>query len=147
MNFLVENYAVLKTLHIIAFTTWMAGMFYLPRLFVYHADKPVGSDASETFKVMERRLLKAIINPSMIATWILGLGLMVATDALHAGGWFHAKLTLVVLLSAVHGMLAGQVRRFGRDERPHSSRYYRVLNEVPTVIFIIIVPLVVLKPF
>lgn len=147
MQFLADNYLLLKTLHIIAFTTWMAGMFYLPRLFVYHADKAVGSDASETFKVMERRLLKAIINPSMVVTWIMGLSLMVATDALHSGGWFHAKLTLVLLMSGVHGVLVGQVKKFARDERPHSSRYYRVLNEVPTVIFLIIVPLVVFKPF
>ncbi|PWR20659.1 protoporphyrinogen oxidase HemJ [Zavarzinia compransoris] len=147
MDFLVQHYDTLKVLHIIAFTTWMAGMFYLPRLFVYHADKPVGSDASETFKVMERRLLKAIINPSMVVTWIMGLSLMVATNALQAGGWFHAKLTLVLLMSAVHGVLVGQVRRFGRDERPHSARYYRILNEVPTVLFLAIVPLVVLKPF
>ncbi len=147
MQFLAEHYNALKALHIIAFTTWMAGMFYLPRLFVYHTDKAVGSDASETFKVMERRLLKAIINPSMIATWILGLSLMVATQAWSAGGWFHAKLLLVILMSGVHGMLVGQVRRFGRDERPHSARFYRVLNEVPTVLFLVIVPLVVLKPF
>ncbi|MFA5122842.1 protoporphyrinogen oxidase HemJ [Zavarzinia sp.] len=147
MEFFAANYSLLKVLHIIAFTTWMAGMFYLPRLFVYHTDKAAGSDASETFKVMERRLLKAIINPSMIATWIFGLSLAAATHAWNTGAWFHAKMFLVLLMSGIHGVLVGEVRRFGRDERPHSARYYRILNEVPTVLFIIIVPLVVLKPF
>lgn len=147
MEFLSNNYDILKALHIIAVTTWMAGMFYLPRLFVYHAGKAVGSETSETFKVMERRLLKAIINPSMIATWILGLALAAATQAWAAGGWFHGKFLLVILMSGVHGMLVGQVKRFARDERPHTARFYRILNEVPTVLFIAIVLLVVLKPF
>lgn len=147
MEFLRNNYDLIKALHIIAVTTWMAGMFYLPRLFVYHVDKAPGSDASETFKVMERRLLKAIVNPSMIVTWIVGLSLAVATQAWAAGGWFHAKFLLVIIMSGVHGMLVGQVRRFGRDERPHTARFYRILNEVPTVLFIVIVLLVVLKPF
>ncbi|PWR22481.1 protoporphyrinogen oxidase HemJ [Zavarzinia aquatilis] len=147
MQFLAEHYNALKALHIMSFTAWMAGMFYLPRLFVYHSDKAIGSEASETFKVMERRLLKAIINPAMIATWIFGLSLMVATQAWSAGGWFHAKMLLVLVMSGVHGMLVGQVRRFGRDERPHGARFYRVLNEVPTLLFIGIVVLVVLKPF
>ncbi|RJF89654.1 protoporphyrinogen oxidase HemJ [Oleomonas cavernae] len=147
MDFIRNNYDLIKALHIIAVTTWMAGMFYLPRLFVYHVGKAPGSDASETFKVMERRLLKAIINPSMIVTWILGLCLAVATEAWGSGGWFHAKFLLVVIMSGIHGMLVGQVRRFGRDERPHGSRFYRILNEVPTVLFIVIVLLVVLKPF
>ena len=136
----------LKAFHIIAVIAWMAGMLYLPRLFVYHCDAEPGSKQSETFKVMEQRLLKAIINPAMAATWILGLWL-----AWHVGwfaaGWLHAKLALVVALSAVHGLLVRHVREFAADSNRHSAKYYRIINEVPTVLMIGIVLLAVLKPF
>lgn len=140
------TYEWIKALHIMSFIAWMAGMFYLPRLFVYHADAEVGSDKSETFKVMERRLLKAIINPAMIATWVFGLWLAYEIAAL-SQGWFHAKLTLVLIMSAVHGYLSACVRRFAKDENKKSARFYRILNEVPTVLMVFIVILVIGKPF
>ena len=139
-------YLWLKSLHIIAMIAWMAGMLYLPRLFVYHCEAAPGSKQSETFKVMERRLLKAIINPAMIATWIFGLWL-----AWEAGffrlGWLHAKLALVLVMSGVHGWYVRLTRDFAQDRNRHSQKFYRYLNEVPTVLMILIVLLVVLKPF
>ncbi|SDB22702.1 protoporphyrinogen oxidase HemJ [Bauldia litoralis] len=139
-------YNWLKAAHIIAVISWMAGMLYLPRLFVYHTAAAVGSEQSETFKVMERRLLTAIINPAMIATWVLGLWL--AWD----GGWFqspwlHAKIALVLILSGIHGMFSRWVRDFAADRNTHSQRFYRFLNEAPTLLMIVIVILVVVKPF
>lgn len=136
----------LKAFHIIAVIAWMAGMLYLPRLFVYHSAADVGSIQSETFKVMERRLLRAIMTPAMIATWLLGLWLA------YQGGWFkapwlHAKFLLVILLSGVHGMLSRFVKDFAADKRRKSAKFYRIINEVPTVLMILIVILVVVKPF
>jgi putative membrane protein len=129
-----------------AFAAWMAGMWYLPRLMVYHAAVPVGSDTSATFKVMERRLLKAITTPAMAVTLLTGLA--VATfQAQWTDGWLHIKLLLVLLMLACHGVLARRVRSFAADERTHSATRYRVFNEVPTLLFIAIVLLVVLKPF
>src|SRR5690348_11430932 len=125
---------------------WMAGMLYLPRLFVYHCGAEAGSVQSETFKVMERRLLKAIINPAMIATWVFGLWLVWAGGWAYAG-WFHAKLVLVLVMSGVHGMLSRYVRDFAADQNRHSERFYRIINEVPTLLMIAIVLLVVIKPF
>lgn len=139
-------YPTLKSLHIISVVAWMAGMLYLPRLFVYHAEAPVGSPQSETFKVMERRLLKAIINPAMAATWIFGLWLAWETGAF-SQGWLHAKLAFVLALSGLHGFLTGAVRRFAEDRNTRSAGFYRVVNEVPTVCLIAIVALVVFKPF
>lgn len=139
-------YPWLKALHVIAVIAWMAGMLYLPRLFVYHCDAPPGSPQSETFKVMERRLLKAIINPAMIATWILGLSL-VWVGGWSASGWLLVKVALVLAMSAVHGLLVRWVRDFARDRNRHSQRFYRVMNEVPTLLMIGIVILVVVKPF
>jgi putative membrane protein len=139
-------YAWVKALHIISVIAWMAGMLYLPRLFVYHAEVPTGSPQSETFKVMERRLLKAIMNPAMMATWIFGLWLAVEGSWFRSG-WLHGKLALVIALSGLHGYLAATVRRFANDANTRNPRFYRVLNEVPTVIMIGIVILVVVKPF
>ena len=142
----MDLYLWIKSLHVISIIAWMAGMLYLPRLFVYHVDAEPGSKQSETFKIMERRLMKAIINPSMIASWIFGLWL--AYDAgFFMDGWFHAKLTLVLLMSAVHGYLARCVKVFGRDENTRPAKFYRMLNEVPTVLMIGIVILVIVKPF
>ena len=136
----------LKALHIMAFAAWMAGMWYLPRLLVYHSDVAVGSPTSETFKVMERRLLKGITTPGDGRHPRPGRG---ARD--HQGqwteGWLHAKLLLVVAMLACHGILARDVRRFAADERPRSARWYRVFNEAPTLLFVGIVLLAVLKPF
>ena len=139
-------YPWIKALHIIAVISWMAGMLYLPRLFVYHADAAPGSEKSETFKVMERRLLRAIINPAMVATWVFGLWLAWRGFAF-SGGWLHAKIAAVVVLSAVHGYLSGAVRRFAADRNEKPARHWRMINEVPTVLMIIIVVLVVVKPF
>lgn len=139
-------YLWMKMLHILAFTAWMAAILYLPRLFVYHCGVAPGSEASETFKVMERRLLKAIMTPAMIATWIFGLWLAYEGGFLRSG-WLHAKLALVVLMSGMHGMLAKWTRDFAEDRNTRSAKFYRMINEVPTVLLIIIVFLVVLKPF
>lgn len=135
-----------KALHVIAVISWMAGMLYLPRLFVYHCEAEVGSKQSETFKVMERRLLKAIINPAMALTWILGLYLAWSGHWFTAG-WFHAKLTLVLIMSGVHGFLSARVRDFAQDKNTRSAKFYRIINEVPTVLMILIVILVIVKPF
>lgn len=135
-----------KALHVISVIAWMAGMLYLPRLFVYHADVDIGSAQSETFKVMERRLLKAIINPAMIATWLFGLWLVYELEAWR-DGWFHAKFAFVLAMSGVHGHLSKCVKRFAADENTKPARYYRILNEVPTVLMIGIVILVIVKPF
>jgi putative membrane protein len=135
-----------KAFHIIAVIAWMAGMLYLPRLFVYHHAAPTGSQQSETFKVMERRLLRAIINPAMIATWFLGLGLAWGGGWLTAY-WLYAKLVLVLALSAMHGLFAHWVKLFTADGRPHTQKFFRIVNEIPTVLMIGIVILAVLKPF
>jgi len=135
-----------KSLHVISIIAWMAGMLYLPRLFVYHAEAEVGSEKSETFKVMERRLLKAIINPAMVASWIFGLWAAYELSAWQ-DGWFHAKLTLVLLMSGVHGYLSKCVKNFAVDQNTKPARFYRILNEVPTVLMICIVILVIVKPF
>ncbi len=139
-------YLWLKALHVIAVIAWMAGMLYLPRLFVYHCEAEPGSKQSETFKVMERRLLRAIINPAMIVTWIVGLWL--AWDAgFFKAGWLHAKLALVLAMTAMHGFLSRWVRAFAADRNLHSQKFYRIINEVPTILMIAIVILVVVKPF
>ncbi len=143
-------YLWLKALHIIAVVAWMAGLFYLPRLFVYHAGVPSGSPQSETFKVMERRLLRAIMTPAMIAVWVLGLALVWSGGWAANGGapaWLSAKFVLVLVLSGLHGFLARCVRAFAADRNTHSQKFYRVVNEVPTLLLIAIVILVVVKPF
>ena len=139
-------YEWIKALHIIAVISWMAGMLYLPRLFVYHCEAEPGSVQSETFKVMERRLLRAIINPAMIATWVLGLWLVWSSEAWRAG-WFQAKFVLVVILSTAHGFLARWRKEFAADRNRHSAKFYRVVNELPTLLLIGIVILAVVKPF
>jgi putative membrane protein len=139
-------YLWLKAFHIIAVIAWMAGMLYLPRLFVYHAAVEPRSGQSETFKLMEWRLLKLIINPAMIATWVLGL-LLVWLGGWYTSGWLHAKLALVIALSVVHGFFVRWVKDFANDRNTRSPKFYRVINEVPTVLLIIIVILVVIKPF
>jgi putative membrane protein len=139
-------YVWFKAFHVIAIIAWMAGMLYLPRLFVYHCTAKPGSEQSETFKIMERRLLRGIINPSMIVAWTLGLW-MVYEGGWITAHWFHAKLLLVVTLSAIHGMLARWTADFAGDRNRHSQRFYRIVNEIPAVLMIGIVILVVVKPF
>lgn len=129
-----------------AFAAWMAAMWYLPRLFIYHRDSAVGGEASATLKVMERRLLKAIGTPAMIATFVFGLALATSQHQ-WTQGWLHAKLVLAIGIAACHALMARDVRRFAADERPRTTRWYRVFNEVPTVLFIGIVVLAVFKPF
>ena len=124
-----DVYLWIKAVHVIAVISWMAGMLYLPRLFVYHSEAEIGSKQSETFKVMERRLLKAIINPAMIVTWL------------------HVKLALVLAMSAVHGFFSRWLKDFAADRRPRSQKFYRIINEVPTVLMIFIVIMVIVKPF
>ena len=144
-------YEWIKAFHIIAVIAWMAGMLYLPRLFVYHCAAETGSVQSETFKVMERRLLRAIINPAMVATWVFGLWLAwLGPDSRYgwfASGWLWAKIILVLALSAVHGLLARWRKDFAQDRNRYSPKFYRIINEVPTLLMILIVLVVVLKPF
>ena len=140
--------AYIKAFHIIAVIAWMAGRLYLPRLFVYHASSNVGSEQSETFKVMEWRLLRFITTPAMLATWIFGL--ILAFSPLvnwSQDGWLHAKLVLVVILTGFSGLLAKWTKDFAADRNTRSPRFYRIANEVPTVLMIIIVILVVVRPF
>lgn len=135
-----------KAFHIMSVIAWMASMLYLPRILVYHADSAVGSEKSETFKVMERRLLRGIADPAMAATWIFGLWYAWLIGAF-SEYWLHAKLFFVVLLSAYHGMLVRFVRAFAEDRNTRSARFFRMINEVPALFMIAIVILVVVKPF
>ena len=136
----------LKAFHIMAVVAWFAGLFYLPRLFVYHADAKPGSELSETFKVMEHRLLTAIMTPAMAIVWVPGLSLAYWEGAF-SDGWLHAKLALVFLLSGFQGALSRWTRDFAADRNTRPAKFYRIANEVPTVFLIAIVLLVVLKPF
>ncbi|MFZ5732850.1 MAG: protoporphyrinogen oxidase HemJ [Pseudomonadota bacterium] len=139
-------YDWIKALHVIAVISWMAGMLYLPRLFVYHCDAPPGSPQSETFKIMEWRLLKVIINPAMIVTWLAGIWLIWQGGWI-SSGWLHGKLALVIALSAVHGFFSRWVKDFAADRNTRSQKFYRIINEVPTVLMIGVVILVIVKPF
>jgi putative membrane protein len=139
-------YVWVKAFHVIAVIAWMAGMLYLPRLFVYHCEAPKGSAESERFKRMENRLLRVIINPAMAAVWVLGLGLAYLSGA-YAQGWLQLKLLLVVVMSGLHGLFARWVKDFGRDANTHSQRFFRIVNEVPTLLMVAIVILAVVKPF
>lgn len=139
-------YDWIKAFHVMAVIAWMAGMLYLPRLFVYHCEAEIGSEQSETFKVMERKLLKAIINPAMIAAWLLGIAL-VWTGGWASAHWLQAKVVLVLVLSGIHGLLARWVRDFAADRNQRSQKFYRIINEIPAVLMIGIVILVVVKPF
>jgi protoporphyrinogen IX oxidase len=144
-------YEWVKAFHIIAVIAWLAGMLYLPRLFVYHCAAEKGSVQSETFKTMERRLLRIIINPAMIATWLLGLWLAWhGPDSRYgwfASGWLSTKLVLVLALSALHGWCARWVKDFAADRNRHSQKFYRMINEIPTILMAAIVILAVVKPF
>jgi putative membrane protein len=142
-------YLWLKALHIISVISWMAGLLYLPRLFVYHAVATPGSEQSETFKVMERRLLRYIMTPAMIASWAFGLAMIweMGLDAFKVAGWLHAKLALVLVLSAMHGLMSRWRRDFAHDRNRRTQKFFRVANEIPTLLMIAIVILAVVKPF
>ncbi|MBP7062964.1 protoporphyrinogen oxidase HemJ [Ferrovibrio sp.] len=139
-------YDWLKALHVISVIAWMAGMLYLPRLYVYHCKAGKGSELSETFKIMERRLLRAIINPAMLAAWVFGL--LLAWQGNHfSAGWFHGKLLLLLGMQIIHAGYARWRRHFAEDANTHDARFYRIMNEVPTLLMIGIVILVIVKPF
>ena len=150
-EFLLYYYDSLRAIHIIAIIAWMAGLLYLPRLYVYHAAAQPGSEMSETFKIMEYRLLRIIMNPAMIVSWLLGLAMLWANptllDAGISGGWMHAKLTAVIALTAVHMVFAKWRKAFAGDRNSRSPRFYKIWNEAPTVLMIFIVICAVVEPF
>jgi putative membrane protein len=139
-------YDWIKALHIIAVISWMAGMLYLPRLYVYHAGATVGSELSETLKVMERRLLRFIINPAMIASWVFGIWMLSLNPDLLKHGFMHVKLGCLIGLQIVHALLARHRRAFAEDRNRHTARYYRILNEAPTLLMIVIVMAIIVRP-
>ncbi|PWC84588.1 hypothetical protein TSO5_27810 [Azospirillum sp. TSO5] len=140
-------YDWVKALHVISIIAWMAGLLYLPRLFVYHCQVAAGSEASETFKVMERRLLRAIMNPAMIASYVFGITMIVLTPEWMKQGWLHAKILFVLLLTVSHMMMARWRRDFAEDRNTRPQRFFRIANEVPTLLMIGIVIFVIVKPF
>tara|TARA_R110000796_G_scaffold121432_2_gene235626 strand:- start:32826 stop:33329 length:504 start_codon:yes stop_codon:yes gene_type:complete len=142
----MDSYSVIKSLHVISIIAWMAGLLYLPRLYVYHCEVAPGSEASEKFKVMERRLLRAIMNPAMIASWIFG-GYLIHAAGVMTEGWFHVKLLCVVLMTVSHMMLARYRRAFEADANTKSQKFFRIFNEVPTILMVIIVFMVIARPF
>ena len=148
-GFLGGSYLWVKSFHLIAVIFWMAGMFMMPRFFAYHAEENaaygVGSSSDLTWRERERRLMRIIINPSMMISWILGV--MLATDLGWGGGWLHAKLAIVLLLSAYHGMLSKWRKQFAAGNNPRGTRFYRIINELPTLAVVAIVILVIVKPF
>ena len=144
--FLSNHIDWIKAFHVISVIAWMSGMFYLPRLFVYHTETTPGSAESERFKVMEQRLLKIIVNPAMVATWVFGLTLAIVTGA-YEEHWLQVKFVLVVLMSGLHGYFAGRVRAFAQDRNDKPARFYRILNEVPPLLMVFIVILVIVQPF
>ena len=137
----------LKAFHIMAVIAWMAGLFYLPRLFVYHHQAERGGEAERAFAAMERRLLKGIINPSLIALWVLAGLMLYARPALLAAPWFLVKFPIVLALAGVHGYYAGAVKKFGRGERVRSARFWRIMNEIPFLMMLAAILLAVVKPF
>jgi putative membrane protein len=141
-----QLYLWVKAFHIIAVIMWMAGMLYLPRLFVYHCETQAGSAESERFKVMEKKLLRVIVNPAMIATWLFGLTLVYLTRA-DQQHWFQLKFVLVLAMSALHGFYAASVKRFAADANTRPQRFWRMINEVPALLIVVIVILAVVKPF
>ncbi len=148
MEWLTDLYPWTRALHIIAVIAWMAGMLYLPRLFVYHSGAAPGSESSEMLKIMERRLLRAIINPAMIAVFLLG-GALLATPGVAdwSMGWLHLKLLLVLVMAGLHGAMSKWRKEFEADRNQRSAKFYRIVNEVPAVLVIAIVVLAVVKPF
>jgi len=140
------GYEIIKSFHIISVISWMVGLLYLPRLFVYHSDTQTGSVQDETFKVMERRLQKAIMTPAMIASFIFGLWMLALNPSLFSEPWFHVKLAAVLLMAGVHGKFSKMRRLLENDEKPLSSKAYRIWNEVPTILMIVIVVMAVAKP-
>ncbi len=146
-SFLTDYYLIIKALHVISIICWMAGLLYLPRLFVYHSQVEKGSHTSETFKIMERRLSRAIITPAMILSFVFGFFMIIAEPSVFSHGWFHLKLTAIFLLVLSHGMMMRSLKAFSRDQNQSSPLFFRFLNEAPTVLMVVIVFMVIVKPF
>lgn len=146
-EYVLNHYDWFRALHVIAVISWMAGLLYLPRLFVYHAGANKDSELSETLKVMERRLLRFIMNPAMILTWVFGGLMLYANMSIMQGGWMHAKLTLVIIMTIFHHMLGRWRKDFLKDSNTRPAKFYRWMNELPTLLMIGIVILVIVKPF
>ena len=146
-DFLLEHYRWLVAFHVISVMAWMAGMLYLPRLFVYHADAAKGSDKSETFKIMEKKLLRFITTPAMLAAFFFGLLMLSVNPGLLGQGWMHVKLAGILLLGGYHGFLSRAVREFAYDRNTRPAKFYRIVNEIPAVIMAVIVIMVIVKPF
>ena len=140
------SYEIVKALHVISVIAWMAGLLYLPRLFVYHADTSIGSVQAETFKVMERRLLRAIMTPAMIASFLFGGWMLALAPVLFLESWMQVKIAVVIGMAACHGIFAGMRRHLENDEAPRRARSYRIWNEVPTLLMVVIVVMAVVKP-
>ena len=141
-------YAWLKALHLLADFAWMAGLLYLPRLFVYHCETLRGSAESERFKVMERRLLKGIVVPSMVAAWVFGILLVLTPGVIEwQAGWWHVKLLMVILMSGFTGAASGWRRDFLEDRNRRPARFYRFVNEIPALLLVVIVIMVIVRPF
>ncbi len=147
-EFILDHYLWFKALHVISFISWMAGLLYLPRLFVYHADTVNGSPQAETFKIMERRLYRYIMRPAMLATWFFGLAMLHANfEGIMSMGWMHAKLTLVLAMTGIHHVFGAWLKKFANDNNNKPAKFYRWWNEAPTLLMIAIVILAIVKPF
>src|SRR4051794_8445709 len=147
INFLAEYYLWIKAFHVISLIAWMAAIFYMPRLFVYHTQLARGSAESERFKVMERRLMKGIMNPAVHATWLFGILLVLTPGVIDwSAGWWHVKLTCVILMTLFHVFLGHWRRGFLHDRNAHSEKFYRIINEVPTILMVVIVIMIIVKP-
>ncbi len=146
VDWLGQAYPWVKAVHVMAVIAWMAGMLYLPRLFVYHADAEVGSEQAETFKIMERRLLRGIMNPAMILVWVLGISIYLS-GGWWSAGWMHAKWLLVALLTGYHMLMVRYFKDFQADRNSRTARHYRLINELPALLMVGIVILVIVKPF
>ena len=141
------GYLVIKALHIIAVIFWMAGMLYLPRLFVYHHQAEAGGELERALLVQERNLLKIILNPALIAVWVLAIAMIALNQGLWTSGWFHAKLLLVLIVSGLHGFYSASAKKFAAGDRPRTEKFWRMINEGPALLAIVIVLLAVVKPF
>ena len=142
----IETYDIIKILHIIAVISWLAGLLYLPRIFVYHCRVEHNSQSDLLFREMERKLLRFIMNPAMILTFIFGFYLAIEIG-FEGSYWLHLKILLVLILAGFHGFLASCRKKFAYNKNKYSQKFYRIINEIPTIIMIFVVSLVILKPF
>jgi len=140
-------YLWFKVLHLGSVIAWMAGMMYLPRLFIYHHQSQPGGEAADFFKVMERRLLKGIMTPAMLVTWVFAILLMIANPSVFSGIWFYCKIVFVLAMTAIHGFYASSQKKFHEDIRPRDQKFWRLMNEVPFILIVLILIMVLVKPF